>query len=197
MSKKLVAATLILACVTAVLIYVYLGFVKPAKPAIITSTNSASTAPPEASLSFIPSLITSSSGQTSYVNVAIETNSHPSLIQLEIAYDPRILFDVKILPGSYFVNPIVVFEKIDIKNGRISYALSGDSINANQKTVATLSFPAPLLLGNSETYLSFLPKTSAKEKTKNIKITNMTNAGIIIQQPILAPIASPSGIKSL
>jgi hypothetical protein len=44
-------------------------------------------------------------------------------VQLEIAYDPNILTNFTIQPGNFLPSPMVLLNKIDQKNGRITLAL--------------------------------------------------------------------------
>ena len=88
------------------------------------------------------------------------TGYKPKIIQMEISYDPTALNDVAIEPGDFFTDPSVALDIIDIKTGRISYALQ--TSKENQKTtgvVARLSFTPNPTFSGIQTSLSFLGKT--------------------------------------
>lgn len=82
-------------------------------------------------------------------------------VQLELAYDPKIITNVSIQQGSFFSNPVVLLNNIDIEAGRISYALGirpQDSAKKGEDIVATLTFRAKASTPTTTT-ISFLPKT--------------------------------------
>ncbi len=150
--------------------------------------------PADAYLSITPSFLVATSSADTSVDVVLETQSQPTIIQLEIAYDPASLYNMSILPGEYFVAPVVPLEKIDYKNGRISYALSGKAINPNSKTIATIYF-TPLNYGfKKQTELKFLPKTSIKEESKLIELKSTAGAIVTISPSFFIPTATPSAI---
>ena len=152
------------------------------KPAVI----------PETSLSMTPNSLSLTSGTTALVNIAINTNQIPKVIQLEMSYDPHLLFNVNILPGNYFVNPEIVLENIDAKNGRISYALKGDSINKEASIAATISFN-PVNYGSEKlAEIYFLPKTLIRGDNEKIKLDSTSGANILVKPAFFIPLASPS-----
>jgi hypothetical protein len=85
-------------------------------------------------------------------------------VQLEIAYDPKVLTNVDIKPGTFLTSPVVLLKKIDTVNGRVSYALG---INPSQKptsgsgTVAILTFSTLPGITATQTAINFDPKTDA------------------------------------
>jgi hypothetical protein len=86
--------------------------------------------------------VASSSAYTA--NVAITTERKKvTAVQIELTYDPKVLTNVDIKPGSFFPNPTILSKKIDAVKGRISYVLGiglgQSSVNGNG-TVAILSF---------------------------------------------------------
>lgn len=98
-------------------------------------------------------------------NVLISTgNNKTTAVQLEISYDPKVLTNVDIQPGTFLIMPVVLLKKIDTVNGRISYALG---MNPSQKptggngTVATLTFSTIPGATATQTPLNFEPKTAA------------------------------------
>ncbi|MGA2911845.1 MAG: cohesin domain-containing protein [Candidatus Levyibacteriota bacterium] len=98
-------------------------------------------------------------------NVLISTgNNKITAVQLEIAYDPKVLTNVDIAPGTFLTMPVVLLKKIDTVNGRLSYALG---MSPSQKptggngTVATLTFSTIPGTTATQTPLNFEPKTAA------------------------------------
>jgi hypothetical protein len=98
-------------------------------------------------------------------DVLISSGSNKTTaVQLEISYDPKVLTNVNIVPGSFFTTPVVLLKKIDTVNGRISYALG---ISPSQKptsgngTVATITFSPVATTTATQTPINFEPKTAA------------------------------------
>lgn len=110
-----------------------------------------------------PSLITSSLSFTKYqnaVNVNIDTGSDSiSGVQLKIAYDPKVLTNVKVVPGSFFPNGTVLQNDVDAQNGIINYAFA---INPGMKQlkgkgqIISISYIA---VPQTATDMVFMPNT--------------------------------------
>lgn len=152
------------------------------------------------SLSLLPNPLVITSGESASVDVTINPDTQPTLVQLEIGYDPNVLFDISILPGNYFADPAVVLEKYDTKNGRISYAVRcqpaadlDHCANSNESSVVTVNFSSLHFGSQKETKLLFLPKTSLKRNNENITLHDAKDATIILKPSFFAPIATPSG----
>lgn len=82
-------------------------------------------------------------------------------VQISIIYDPKVLTNVAINPGTFFKNPNILLQKVDPLKGNVIYSLFA---NPNQKsvsgkgTIATLSFS--VIPGTkSTTQINFLPTT--------------------------------------
>lgn len=130
------------------------------------------------------SLVVSSS--TGEINVDLSTEeNNVTAVQLEMAYDPKILGGIDIKPGDFFDNPDVLMKTIDQKNGRISYALilPPDSLaRKGTGTVAVISFKV-LNKKAEQTTISFLPKTLVTaEGVDPSVLKTSTGATIIFQQ---------------
>lgn len=193
MSKKLIFTLIILFLALCALGYVIFFYttdnpvsVRPSLKKVIFNQ------PADGLLSMIPQFQIATSSATASVDVILQTQSRPTVIQLEIAYEPASLYNMSIMPGDYFVAPDIPLEKIDYKNGRISFALSGQSINPGSKTVARINF-TPLNYGvTKQTELKFFPKTSVKEGSRLIELKNTTGATITIHPSFTIPFATPS-----
>jgi len=116
-------------------------------------------------LSFgMPVVATSSS--TSVLNYSLPVNissgkNKVTAVQLELQYDPLVLTDVAVIPGSFFPKSDVLLNQIDTKTGRISYAfsvgLTAEGI-IGKGTVANLTFSVKAQVP-TKTVIIFLPKT--------------------------------------
>ncbi len=91
-------------------------------------------------------------------NVMLTTNDNAVTgVQLEISYDPAMLSNVKITAGSMFEHPVVLINKNDTKNGRLTYAIGiapNSSTLHNTGTAAVITFTAK---NAGQTSLNLLP----------------------------------------
>jgi hypothetical protein len=99
---------------------------------------------------------------TNTVNLMIDSQGdNVTAVQGEISYDPAMVTNVHLTQGTFFENPIVLFNQIDQKNGRISYAIAIQPQGQAQMgvgTVATISYN--LMPGaKGPITFTFLPKT--------------------------------------
>lgn len=114
-----------------------------------------------------PSVALAKEGSAKTINysipVNIKTNSNiVTAVQLELQYDPEVLDNAKVEAGNFFTNPITLFNDVDKKSGRISFAL-GISLDAKGKsgegTVAMLTFSMKTPTQKQQTTITFLPKS--------------------------------------
>lgn len=150
-----------------------------------------------ADLYLSPSALNISSTSSATLDIILEHSSSAEIIQLEISYDPLLLYSLDIFPGNYFDNPTVSHKKIDEKNGRVSYVLEGthDPVNSFSNTVARITFGVVDVWSTQSADLSFLPKTSVKAQADNIEFINMEGASVMIEPQYLALPATSSGIQ--
>ncbi|HSW89230.1 MAG TPA: cohesin domain-containing protein [Candidatus Saccharimonadales bacterium] len=99
---------------------------------------------------------------TNSVDVTINTmGDNVTAVQAEVVYDTMKIRNVKVTQGSFFNTPIVLFNQIDQKTGRVSYAIGIQPMDQPKKgsgTVATISYD--LVSGaKGPVTLTFLPKT--------------------------------------
>ena len=112
------------------------------------------------------------------VVVMIDTGvDNVSGVQLAISYDPKVLTNVTITPGTFFTNPIELQNTVDAAKGTIDYALA---IQPNQTTargqgaVATISYQmVPGATGSTK--LSFRPETKVTSLGANISVLKSTS----------------------
>jgi hypothetical protein len=101
--------------------------------------------------------VVSASIYTSDITLTTERKS-VTAVQIELTYDPKVLTNVDIKPGSFFSNPTSLSKKIDTIKGRVTYilgiGLGQNPVNGNG-TVAILSFTP--LLKSGITTIAFLP----------------------------------------
>lgn len=94
-------------------------------------------------------------------NVVINSNINTvNAVQLELAFDPKVLSNITVTPGPFFPKPVQLIKNIDYKNGRISYALGiqpADYGVKGQGVVATVTFS--YVPTAQSTTITFLPKT--------------------------------------
>lgn len=114
-------------------------------------------------------------------------NNKVTTVQLELSYDPNMLRIISFTPGTFFPKPVSLLNKIDEKNGRISYAIGtapNDSGIQGDGVVAILTFQAKSPL-RAETIISFLPKTSVTAEGVNQNVLKEAiSARIIIGESI-------------
>lgn len=145
-----------------------------------------------------PEIATSSSTTiTNYlVPVNISTSKNKvTAVQLELQYDPAILTDVKVVPGSFFAKPEVLLNQIDTKTGRISYAFSvglRDQGVIGKGVAANITFSVKA--GTAEkTAIVFLPKTLVTAEGVIESVLKQTTNGLFaIGSDFSTPSATPS-----
>jgi len=134
------------------------------------------------------SLIPETTAQNS---VDININSmgdNVTAVQAELVYDPMVIRNVRITQGTFFPTPIVLFNQIDPKAGRISYAIGIHPLDQPQKglgTVATIAYDKVYGAKGSVT-LTFLPKT---------KVTAEGVAQSVLKTANSLTITAPTGTK--
>ncbi|HET9947031.1 MAG TPA: cohesin domain-containing protein [Patescibacteria group bacterium] len=109
----------------------------------------------------------SSQSATNSVSVMIDTKTNQvNGVQFEIVYDPAVLTNVAVLPGTFFVKPLELLKSVDPKNGKINYAIGVQPTAlpiSGTGTVATITYTiAPNAKGTTE--LKFLPKTQVVQE---------------------------------
>jgi len=157
MPKKTTALIVILGVITVGLLY--LALVQSSQPpsSSLQATRIITPTP-------VPyhTMLSLSSQSPTLLNVYIDTvGDTDTAVQLELAYDPQVLTNVKVIKGTFFDQSVELFNQVDVKNGRISYAIAippnGQPKNG-QGVVAMISYNR--LPGATQTTgISFLPKT--------------------------------------
>lgn len=167
MPKKTLALISGLVLVTVVLFVIALKSNQQSTQAPSTSTPSTATQPsPTVSmahsvLSLSPNPVTVVPGVQGKVDVNIDTSDNAvTAVQLEIAYDPKVLSNVQVTPGSLFQNSIALINKNNPTTGRFTYAFGRTPSQepvSGKGAVATISFTAKASAQPSQ--LTLLPTT--------------------------------------
>lgn len=99
-------------------------------------------------------------------DITIDTTTNTvSAVQVEIAYDPTVIRNVKVTQGTFFPQATPLINLIDTKNGRISYALAIPATTEGiqgKGVVATISYQKIPGVTKDIT-LTFLPKTKVTQ----------------------------------
>lgn len=113
-------------------------------------------------LSLSPNPITVAPGQQGSVDVTINTSDNAvTAVQLELAYDPNIISNVKVTTGPLFPDAQVLINKNDTNAGRLTYAYGITPRSQTVKgtgVVAKITFTAKNVAGK-QSQLALLPST--------------------------------------
>jgi hypothetical protein len=146
MSKKIIAVVLILILIVSGFAFVNFVYLKNSNPQqILPDQKAIPSSTQNVSLALIPSPLITTAGKEAVLNLTLDGNLYDSgnkLIQIELAYDPNMLYGLYITPGEYLINPQIILNNIDILTGRISYALSGvtNVSDSRSNIVARINF---------------------------------------------------------
>lgn len=101
--------------------------------------------------------------EKSFVVVVVTGPNNIAAAQLEMLFNPDYLTITKIEPLDFFTSPLVLFKEIDLKNGRISYALGTTEGKTGRGELARITVVAKKSTLGASTPVTFLPKTSVGE----------------------------------
>lgn len=165
MSKRTLALIAFLTVLTAFFVYLAVSQTKPVvtTPKVMTPTTKP--VPAYTTLSLTPENLSLSSNSGS-LNVMINTGKGTktnavTAVQLEMQYDPKMLTNVTVVPGTFIPNGVPLVNSIDKTTGKITYALAippSGSGATGTGTVATIRFQSLLPKGKSAEF-SLLPTT--------------------------------------
>ena len=115
--------------------------------------------------------------QATSTEVIIDTGGlSASAVQLDIGFDPLVIRNVSIHPGTFFAKPLILASHIDQKSGEIFYAIAagpGTIGKTGTGTIATITFDFAQGAFNPTT-LYFLPNT--KVTARGISQSILKNA---------------------
>lgn len=124
-------------------------------------------------------------------DIAISTGSNKvAAVELDILYNPQILTNVDIKPGSFFKDPAIVLKTIDTKAGIIKYVIGaglGQKPISGKGTLATISF-TKVTGANQQTALTFLPETAVSASGEVISVLKASTN-------VIFTLASPTPTK--
>lgn len=202
MPRKTTILIVILALITGVLIFLAIRSDKTQEFVNKTLNNSTPTPiviSPYATLSFPTQEIdlTGKTG-TQSVDVMIDTNGQPVAgIQAELSYDPTILTNMRTSTPTTPIlgtNPMVMINKVDTTQGRISYAAGITATNGEvngRGSLVTLSFTVNSALAAPATQISFLPKSMVTSfLTPDSVLKSSTPLKIILSSQDITPPAT-------
>lgn len=199
MSKRTLILIVFLTILTAFFIYLAVSQNRPQVRETTTMTPTKPPVPAYTTLLLSPAVLSLSSPSGS-LQVLINTGSGAktnavTAVQLEMQYDPKMLTNVTVTPGTFLSN--VLPGSADKATGRITYAVgivpSGSGVSGSG-TVATIQFQSLLPKGGS-TQLTILPTSlvtaQGVEKSVLLKATNATITFGTAAMPV-----SPSAMQS-
>ena len=152
------------------------------------------TVPAHSVLSLSPNPVNIVSGQKGSVDVNIDTSDNEvTAVQLEIAYDPNYITNIKVTPGPLFSNPVVLFDKNNIKDGRFTYmygiAPNGQTVKGSG-VAATISFTALNKIG--DTQLALLPTSLVTARGISDSVLKQVSGALIkISSPSITISGTP------
>lgn len=116
--------------------------------------------PAQTSLSIVPSQ--AQTGATKTLDVMVDSGGNSvTWVQLEMSFDPKLMTNVVVTPGTYIKTPTELLKKVDYANGRISYVLGiqiGGTGSKGSGAVAHISYQEAGAKGQ-KVEIKFLPKT--------------------------------------
>jgi len=154
--------------------------------------------PGHTTLSLSPNPITpgGAGSSSATVEVMIDTGGDKvRSVQLEIAYDPKLVTNVTLKPGTFFTSPNVLpIGGVNPATGRITYAIVPGSFSETKTgtgVVATLTFTSLLTSANPATQITLLDKSlvSGQARGQNVLIkTTGTKVTFGQAQPVVTTI---------
>jgi len=134
-------------------------------------------------LSLSPNPVKVLSGGLGKVDVVIDTSDNAvTAVQLELSYDPKVVSNVQVLPGTLFQNAVVLINKNNPTAGRFTYAFGrtpSQTPISGTGTVATISFTANA--SSQPSQLTLLPTTLVTARgVKTSVLKSSTGTEIII-----------------
>lgn len=163
------------------------------KSAPKSTINSIDTTSPQTTLSISqnPITVASSSGSFYNLDVLIDTEqNNVNSVQLELSFDPNILKNMDVIPGTFISNPNILIKNVDAANGRISFAITPSDVPSvnGSGIIATLEFSLSRTQKvATSTAINFLPKTEARATGVATSVLKSTGNAIVILRPVSTP----------
>ena len=190
MSKKTIALIISLVVLTAALLTVALTAKQPiGTSSELTSTKQEEniptpTPPAQTIMSLSPSSLSATTGLNEVDVILDAGNNTISTAQIELAYDPKLVYNVKITPGEYIKNAREYINQNDTTTGRFSYAIGvflNQEVGKGKGVFAKITFNArPATLLTKETELTLLSKSAANQPGVSASVLKETQGAKII-----------------
>lgn len=164
MSKRTLALIIVLIIITGALLMVALSSQRTQPSAPVATAPTPTTSPAHTTLAIVESATTTGALHKS-LDVLVDTNGDKSTgVQLELQYDPAVVTNISITPGTFYADPFELLKNIDRKNGRITYAIAikpNGTAHSGKGVVAVLHYDVvPGAVANQVAF-TFLPKSKA------------------------------------
>ena len=191
MSKGIIVLIILLLFVSVVLATLTYLYRQKAPQVSAPQEQSQISAPPstsECALVLSPESLTVTPGIQSQLDVTIGSDGdYPTEVQVELSYDPVLLSNVRVVPGSFIDNPTILFNNVDQSTGRISYAMATPPNQQPQRregTIASIFFTTQFTLQSIQTTIGFLPKTAVYSFNQKSTIKEMLGAKVLVSRPL-------------
>ena len=179
MSRKTILLIILLTVITTGLLILAIASQKEEIEQLSTTSPTVSPTPNEAILSLSQSNQTTKTDGTKQVDLWIDTGKNKvTAIQMELAYDPNVLSDIKVVPAFFIENPVILFNQVDTKNGRVSFAVgisSPDKTLSGKGIIATINYRVLPSAKADNTTLHFLSKTGVSAEGIKGTVLKETN----------------------
>ncbi len=184
--KKTFALIIVLIMITAgLVIYALQTQPKPEPVHVPTQVVVKPTPTADTMLSLSPSEVQATASGSGSINVLINPGYNTvSSVQLELAYDPKVLTNVTVIPSTYFASPTILLNQNDTKTGRYSFAVNSTGIPPVQGegVLAVISFKkAPAAASMMQTTIDILDKSLVSmEGVQNSVLKEVTGATVLL-----------------
>ncbi len=203
MPKKTLGLILGLLATTVLLLFLALRTGKgPLTPSPVSVLSPTPTPVVSTVLAFSPNTVTLDQTGRGTIDVSIDTGENAvAAVQLEIAYDPKILRNVTIQQAGLFQNASPLKNSVDTNTGRITFIMGITPAQAKtpikgKGSIATITFTQAATTIDGITKMSILPKSqvgdfytgqghSVLKSTGDATIT--LNRQVVPQQPSTPP----------
>ncbi len=201
MSKKTLALILILLALTVLLVVIALitrNSGKTTDTGTQTPQSSTTTTPApvigNTVLSMSPNPVTTATAGSASATADVLINTNGDLvtaIQLEIAYDPKVLTNMRVAPGNFFSTPNVLpVGGVNAQTGRITFMLVPSNIREAKNgtgTVATLTFTPNRAAGVSQTPITILEKSLVSARGQTLSVLKSYTGTTVNISPLTQP----------
>jgi hypothetical protein len=176
--NKSIILVVVLVILTVILLVVSLNIKKGSPAPYVTKQVQTNVAQSSLSISDSPRIASTSGAYETDVNIDSGTNKVTG-IQLSISYDPKVLTNVDIKPGTFLPDGTVISKQVDAQKGTITFLLGtsqGKKGVSGTGQVAVISFTKVI---PDDTNLSFLPDTLVSAEGYDQSVLSKTSSAVI------------------